>query len=237
MAGGGAEVPHDRLAALGQQAEAVELVRRPRADVGRRDVADVAPCRSTAARRAPTRQQRLDAREALLAQAVEAHALLPVDRHRAVAVQIPSSRRSPLQLHGRPQQSTDGSRLPDMTPALTLGGSAATLCKRLQRASDDRSDVKTWRPRMAQARLGWIGTGRMGFDLASACSRPATTSRSTTARGRRPSRWPSWARRRRLAGGPRRPRHRLHDGRRPQDFEDVTWARADSSRGPTSPRR
>ena len=71
----------------GEQAEAVELVLRPRADVGRRDVADVGHVE--AQQRAEVRRLELglDAREALLAQAVEADALLPVDAHRPVCVQ------------------------------------------------------------------------------------------------------------------------------------------------------
>jgi hypothetical protein len=99
MAGGGAEVPHDRLVALGEQAEAVELVRGPRADVGGGDVADVAHVEAQQRAELGLGEQRLDPRQALLAQAVEAHALLPVDRHRAVALQphLRHCRRSSLQ--------------------------------------------------------------------------------------------------------------------------------------------
>jgi len=39
-------------------------------------------------------------------------------------------------------------------------------------------------------KIGWIGMGRMGFPWPSASSRPATMSRSGTARARRPSRSP-----------------------------------------------
>ena len=44
-------------------------------------------------------------------------------------------------------------------------------------------------------RLGWVGAGRMGSRWRAACSTPAATWRSTTARARRPSRSPSWERR------------------------------------------
>src|SRR3954467_15203779 len=86
MAGGGPEVPHDGLVAPGQEAEAVELVLRPRPDVRRGDVADVRHVE--AQQRAELRglDLRLDAREALLAEAVEADALLPVHAHRSVGV-------------------------------------------------------------------------------------------------------------------------------------------------------
>jgi hypothetical protein len=86
VAGGRAEVPHDRLVVLGQEAEAVELVLRPRADVRGRDVADV---RHVEAQQRPdlrAGELRLDPRQALLAEAVEADPLLPVDRHRPVGV-------------------------------------------------------------------------------------------------------------------------------------------------------
>ena len=82
-----AEVPHDRVVALRQQAEAVELVHRPGADVGRRDVADVAHVEAQQRAELRLREQRLDPRQALLAQAVEADPLLPVDAHHAVAMQ------------------------------------------------------------------------------------------------------------------------------------------------------
>ena len=82
-----AEVPHDRLVALRQQAEAVELVGRPGADVCRGDVADVAHVEAQQRAQLRLRQQRLDPRQALLAQAVVANPLLPVDAHRAVAMQ------------------------------------------------------------------------------------------------------------------------------------------------------
>jgi hypothetical protein len=91
MARGGAEVPHDRLVVLRQQAEAVELVRSPGADVGRRDVADVGHVEAQQRSELRLGQQRLDPGQALLAQAVEAHALLPVHAHHAIAVQAHSA--------------------------------------------------------------------------------------------------------------------------------------------------
>ena len=65
-----------------------------------------------------------------------------------------------------------------------------------------------------EERLGWIGVGRMGQRWPPGCSRRATTSASTTARALRQSRSPSSARRSSTARRARRPRHRVHDGRR-----------------------
>jgi hypothetical protein len=95
MPGRRAEVPHDRLVALRQQAEAIELVRRPRADVGSGDVADVAHVEAQQRSERRVGEQRLDAPEALVAEAIEADALLPVDPHRAVAVDSHHNLRSP----------------------------------------------------------------------------------------------------------------------------------------------
>ena len=86
VARGGAEVPHDRLVALGEQTEAVELVGRPRPDVGRGDVADVGHVEAQQRPELGGGQQLRDAGQALLAQPVVADALLPVDSHRPVAV-------------------------------------------------------------------------------------------------------------------------------------------------------
>ena len=87
MAGGGAEVPHDRLVVLRQEAEAVELVRGPGADVGRRDVADVRHVEAEQRPELRVGELLLRASEPLLAQAVEANPLLPVDAHRSVRAQ------------------------------------------------------------------------------------------------------------------------------------------------------
>src|SRR5215207_4997058 len=95
MPGRRAEVPHDRLVALREQAEAVELVRRPGADVGSGDVADVSHVEAQQRSERRVGEQRLDAREALVAEAIEADALLPVDPHRAVAVDSHHDLRSP----------------------------------------------------------------------------------------------------------------------------------------------
>ena len=74
-----AEVPHHRVVVLRQQAETRELVHRPRADVGRRDVADVAHVEAQQRPDLGLCEQRLDARQALPAQARNVDALLPVD--------------------------------------------------------------------------------------------------------------------------------------------------------------
>ena len=70
-----------------EQAEPVELVGRPRADVGRGDVADVGHVEAQQRAHVGGVELGFDAGEAFLAQPVEAHALLPVHAHRAVRVQ------------------------------------------------------------------------------------------------------------------------------------------------------
>ena len=87
VARGRAEVPHDRLVVLGEQAEPVQLVLRPRADVRRGDVADVDHVEAQQRPERGLREQPADPRQPLGAQAIEAHALLPVDGHRPVGVQ------------------------------------------------------------------------------------------------------------------------------------------------------
>ena len=67
--GAGAEVPDVGSSPLREQAETIELVDRPRADMCRRDVADVAHVEA-AATRAPRRQTLVDPRQALVAKAV-----------------------------------------------------------------------------------------------------------------------------------------------------------------------
>ena len=152
MAGRRAEVPHDRLVALGEQAEAVELVLRPRADVRGRDVADVRHVEAQQRAQLRLGQQRRDPRQPLLAQPVEAHALLPVDRHRPVGMECHVCSRSQLALQ---------------TFAMNLGVPAA---RRLDSAA--RQPVQTFAAmrgrgrRRARRRLGWVGTGRMGYALA-----------------------------------------------------------------------
>ena len=83
----GAEVPHDRLVVLGEQAEAVELVLRPRADVGGRDVADVGHVEAQQRSDRGLGQQAADSRQPLLAEAIEPNPLLPVDGHRSVGLE------------------------------------------------------------------------------------------------------------------------------------------------------
>src|SRR5436305_6774731 len=96
MACRGAEVPHDRLVALGRQAEAVELVAGPGSDMGCGDVTDVAHVEAQQRAELRLGQQRLYPRQALLTQAVVADPLLPVDTHHTVAMQShrPALRRS-----------------------------------------------------------------------------------------------------------------------------------------------
>ena len=89
-----AEVPHDRLVVLGQQAEAVQLVLSPGADVRRRDVSDVRHVEAQQRAERGVGEQPADPRQPLLAQPVEADPLLPVDGHRPVRVQ--SHSRAPL---------------------------------------------------------------------------------------------------------------------------------------------
>ena len=99
MAGRRAEVPEDRLVVLRQQREAASLSMRPRADVRRRDVADVVHVE--AEQRADLRlgEQALDAREPLRAQPLEVDALFPVDGGQAEGLE--SHLRSLLRQVGR----------------------------------------------------------------------------------------------------------------------------------------
>src|SRR4051812_12807675 len=84
MAGGGAEVPENRVGTAQEQCEARVLVPGPFADVRARDVADVV--RVEEQQRAESRglERRLRPVEAVLTQAGEVDPLLPVDRPRGV---------------------------------------------------------------------------------------------------------------------------------------------------------
>src|SRR5471030_1259087 len=66
----------------------------PGADVRRGDVADVRHVEAQQATHLRCGELSLDPRQALLAQAVEAHALLPVDTHDAIAVKAHRAPRS-----------------------------------------------------------------------------------------------------------------------------------------------
>ncbi|MEJ2287498.1 MAG: hypothetical protein P8Y02_02440 [Deinococcales bacterium] len=84
--GGAPEVPQDGLVVLGEQREAGDLVLRPGADVGRRDVADVVHVEAQERSGFGRRQHLLDACQAFGAEALEVDAFLPVDRHDAVCM-------------------------------------------------------------------------------------------------------------------------------------------------------
>src|SRR6185503_11924942 len=83
----GAEIPENRLVLLRQQREAADLVLRPRADVGRGDVAHVVHVEAEQRAHRRLAEQILDARQALAAQPVVIDPLLPIDAHRAVGFQ------------------------------------------------------------------------------------------------------------------------------------------------------
>ena len=144
VAGGRAEVPHDRLVALGQQAEAVELVLRPRADVRRRDVADVGHVEAEQRAQLRLRQQlairarrssRSRSKRTRSSQSTPISAI-GVQCHRALAPQ--RSRRA-----ARP--ACNRLRLPaDATP-LTCRGTVARVCKRLQdRGATEPGEWPRW---------------------------------------------------------------------------------------------
>ena len=99
MPGGRAEVPHDRLVALRQQAEADVLVDGPHADVGGRDVADVAHVEAEQRAQLRLFERCLRASQACLAQPVEVDPLLPVDPHHAIAAD--PHRAPPVRCFGR----------------------------------------------------------------------------------------------------------------------------------------
>src|ERR1700761_187343 len=106
-----AEVPHDRLVSLGEEAEAVELVGGPGSDMGGSDVTDVAHVKAQQGAEFGLGQQGLDAGQALLAQAVVADPLLPVDAHHAIAMQahrpaLRSCKRLHEQYAPEPQRTT-----------------------------------------------------------------------------------------------------------------------------------
>src|SRR5262249_12233175 len=96
MTGGGAEVPHDRLVAPGQQREAGRLVERPGADVGGRQVADVVHVEAEECSHLRPGQHPLGPRQPLPAQPVVVHAGLPVHAHQAVGPRLPAHHSSPL---------------------------------------------------------------------------------------------------------------------------------------------
>src|SRR5205823_15115069 len=82
-----AEVAHDRLVVVRQQADTNELVHRPGADVRGRDVADVRHVEAEERAQLGALQVVLRAGEPLAAQPVEVGPLLPVDLHRSVGAQ------------------------------------------------------------------------------------------------------------------------------------------------------
>ena len=77
--GGRPEVPDDRLAAAGQQREPDQLVHRPRADVGRRHVADVGEVEGQQGAELRAVQRLAEPGQPLLAQVVEVDSPFPVD--------------------------------------------------------------------------------------------------------------------------------------------------------------
>ena len=210
-----AEVPHDRLVALGEEAEAVQLVLRPRADVRGRDVADVRHVEAEQRAQLRLGEQRRDARQALLAEAVEAHALLPVDGHRPVRVQSHVANDCTTSVPGQPGRTLTRRQ---------------RVCKRLQAMPDFDFKDKT---------LGWVGTGRMGYALATrlleaGCdvavyNRTRSKAEPLAELGATVVDTPA---------EPGRPRHRLHDGRGPGGLQG-RWcsARTGCCRAPTPPRR
>ena len=169
VSGGGAEVPHDRLVALGQQTEPVELVGRPGADVGGRDVPDVPHVKAQQRAQLRLGQEALDPGQPLLAQPIEPDPFLPVDTHQAIAVQahphLPSandcSQHTALALQritachairSKPVETVGGL---DWRPS-DVGYSSAIDC-----IDQDLSDMTG----EEGATLGWIGVGRMGRAL------------------------------------------------------------------------
>src|ERR1700759_2545027 len=106
-----AEVPHDRLVSRGEEAEAVELVGGPGSDMGGSDVTDVAHVKAQQGAEFGLGQQCLDAGQALLAQAVVADPLLPVDAHHAIAMQA----HSPALRRCKPLHEEDASETPHTT--------------------------------------------------------------------------------------------------------------------------
>src|ERR1051326_6360386 len=83
MARSRAEVPEDRLVVLRQQRETHELVHRPSADVRGGNVADVVHVEAEERAHLGLFKRRFDAREALLAQALDIDALFPIHTHEA----------------------------------------------------------------------------------------------------------------------------------------------------------
>jgi hypothetical protein len=84
VAGGGAEVPEDRIAAARQQREAGVLVSRPLPDVRARDVADVVRVEEEQRAELGRCERGFGSRKPILAQTREVDALLPVHSPRGV---------------------------------------------------------------------------------------------------------------------------------------------------------
>ena len=81
LLGGRAEVPQVRLAGPGQQREARDLVARPLADGGARDVPDVVHVEQQQRAQVRRLERGAGARQPVVAQAAEVDALLEVDPH------------------------------------------------------------------------------------------------------------------------------------------------------------
>jgi len=80
-AGGGAEVPQDRVVFAEQQREADVLVALPRTDRGARDIAQVVGVKQQQRAEIGALERGLRARKAVRTQPVEIDSLLPVHRH------------------------------------------------------------------------------------------------------------------------------------------------------------
>ena len=226
------EVPHDRLVVLGEQAEAVELVLRPRADVGRGDVPDVGHVEAQQRPERGLREQPADPREPLRRAGGRSGRAPPSRRPSSRRCAVPSNRK--LTIVCTPSAMAAAALRTDicedaapkstgacarrigrtcLTPQATVRYALQTIASpdRGPLGADSMPDGK-----LNDKRLGWVGAGRMGLALA---TRLLEAGCDVAVYNRTRSKAEPLAELGATivdaAGRARGPRHRVHDRRRP----------------------
>src|SRR5580692_4079044 len=87
MLGGGSEIPQDRFVVLRQQSEAIRFILRPRANVGRGEIAHVVHVETEQRAHLRLSEQGFGFRQALSAQTIEVDPVFPIDRHGSMSFQ------------------------------------------------------------------------------------------------------------------------------------------------------
>ena len=140
VAGGGAEVPHPRLAVAGQQAPARELVARPFADDGAREIADVVLVEDEDGAQPRARQRLAGAAQPVGVQAAEIDALLEVHLHVAGSLERPVPAVARVHVLGR-HGPGHGSGLRGIESSFGVRSGAT-----LPRGDEARSERYRWTP-------------------------------------------------------------------------------------------